>query len=60
MKVLLIRQQHLAKLDRECVRRRRERNTIEYMRKVRKNRQAHRSNKRNNVKTFWKVVNRLI
>ncbi len=31
-----------------CVRRCRERNTIEYMRKVRKSRQAHRSNKRNN------------
>jgi len=56
MKVLLMRQQYLEKLNRECVRRCRERkwqgNTNEYMRKVqeqkRKNRQVRRSNHRNN------------
>ena len=57
-KVLLVRQQHLAKLNRERVRRcrerKRQRNTNEYMRKVRerkrKNRQARRSNNANNEK----------
>ena len=57
-KVLLMRQQHLAKLNRERVRRcrerKRQRNTNEYMRKVReqkrKNRQARRSNNANNEK----------
>ena len=56
--VLLMRQQHLAKLNRERVRRcrerKRQRNTNEYMRKVReqkrKNRQARRSNNANNEK----------
>ena len=55
-KVLLMRQQHLAKLNRERVRpcreRKRQRNRNEYMRKVReqkrKNRQARRSNNANN------------
>ena len=57
-KVLLMRQQHLAKLNRERVRRCRERkrqaNRNEYMCKVReqkrKNRQARRSNNGNNEK----------
>jgi hypothetical protein len=57
-KVLLMRQQHLAKLNRESVRRcrerKRQRNRNEYMRKVReqkrKNRQARRSNNANNEK----------
>jgi hypothetical protein len=62
MKVLLMRQQHLAKLNRECVRRYREwkqqRNAIEYMRKVQK------IDKRVDqiivIMTCWKVVNRFI
>ncbi len=57
-KVLLMRQQHLAKLNRERLHqyreRKRQRNTNEYMRKVReqkrKNRQARRSNNDNNEK----------
>ncbi len=57
-KVLLMHQQHLAKLNRERVRRcwerKRQRNRNEYMRKVReqkrKNRQARRSNNANNEK----------
>jgi hypothetical protein len=57
-KVLLMRQQHLAKLNRERVRRcrerKRQRSTNEYIRKVReqkrKNRQARRSNNDNNEK----------
>ncbi len=57
-KVLLMRQQHLARLNREPVRRyrerKRQRNTNEYMRKVReqkrKNRQVRRSNNANNEK----------
>ena len=55
-KVLLMRQQHLAKLNRECVRRclerKRQENKDEYMRKVReqkrKNREARRSNNGDN------------
>lgn len=57
-KVLLMRQQHLAKLNRERVRRcrerKRQRNRNEYMHKVReqkrKNRQSRRSNNANNEK----------
>ncbi len=60
MKVLLVRQQHLEKLNREHVRRCRERkwqgNKNKYMRKVpeqkRKNPQAHRSNNGNNEDLF--------
>jgi len=63
MKILLMRQQHLAKLNRESVRRCRERNTIGHMRKVRE--KNEKVDKRVDkiillMKTCWKVVNRLI
>jgi hypothetical protein len=53
--VLLLRQQHLARLNRECVRRYRQRmlkeNKAEYMRKARQQKRENRRMHRLNLKT---------